>query len=901
MLRLLFLLLWLVPLLASAQTSTRDGRHWGLATINPYGNRFEIDYLSPAVHHWYGQRHLPETYMKPWYAGHTNYAAEPYGRYVNHLLEGSDFYDTFGSYLGRGWRVYNWDQEQPLPRGSRIDKGSTYRSWFDRLVIAGDRREGGNYRLMVGDEIYTFFTPLTFYKPRFNGVRLDYGNDRMLATLVASRPSAPQGEDRTDVTHLFGGHAEFSLGTRTTLGLTYINAHNVQTEREFNQGNPLRGTLSTQQNRALQKLWVRLRDDSPGKGEAPAILADFDIVLRDREGRELRGKEVGLLPKITGGGSDGGRFVASGNDDILLEYDLRRFQFEYLDDAGIPRTTTSAEITRATFELSVANDYRVEVASNLQTDGERFSPEIIFQPVRRAGGNVQDNSNTGFIRVDYGLPTANELIGTDLHITDWHGLSANGELVFNRRFFQYPNLLENSHFEHSIDATAAYAQAAWDLQPFALYAEGFSIADEYTTNYWLVDKEGRIRYKDPVPQLYEFVDDDDDYDATPEWQRPDLEIRGGNIVQRRLWNDQAWPGYDENGDFVNDFNQNRNNFPDYEEAFLRYRADRPQFLFGLDMNYNGTIDRFENDRLADYPYKGDHQGYNTHLSANAGPAIKLTAGRQQMQLISGDGHTRSHYGMLTLRHLFSGGSAFRFFAHGALVEDDISDDLWLWFQPIGSPDRMREVRDPLAFKNTWKSTLYADWDLRLGPQVRTSHRFKWDRIEQRETTTDVIGFDGRDISGFLGAINKAEWGLPVGLAVLEPRWKSEYRRDRPFSTRQPEAESLEETLFLLWTQPLFAETSGVSYFPRFGRQLFDSQLQLGLERSYFWMLDGRREDLEEDFTSWTLLMQLTNRVAYQGYELVTRLGLQMARRNFAESESESSSLFFLTINAGLGE
>ena len=120
MLRLLFLLLWLVPLLASAQTSTRDGRHWGLGTINPYGNRFEIDYLSPAVHHWYGQRHLPETYMKPWYAAQTNYAVEPYGRYVDHLLEGRDFYDTFGTHLGRGWGVYNWSQEQPLPRGSRL-------------------------------------------------------------------------------------------------------------------------------------------------------------------------------------------------------------------------------------------------------------------------------------------------------------------------------------------------------------------------------------------------------------------------------------------------------------------------------------------------------------------------------------------------------------------------------------------------------------------------------------------------------------------------------------------------------------------------------------------------------------------------------------------------------------
>ena len=893
--RLFFLLA--LPTLVLAQTD----REWGLATINPYGNRFEIDYLSPAVHHWYGQRHLPETYMKPWYSSQTYYARDPYGRYVDHLLEGRDYYDTFGTHLGRGWRIYNWDQEQPLPRGSRIGKGSEYQSWFDRLVIAGDRHDGGTYRLMVGDELYTFFTPLTFYKPRFNGVRIDYGHDRMLATLLAARPSAPQGEDRTDVTHLLGGHAEFSLGARTVLGLTYINAHNVQTEREFNQGNPLRGALSTQQNRALEKLWVRLRDDSPGKGEAAAVLADFEIVLRDREGNELRGKEIDLLPKVTGGGSEGGRLIANGNEDILLEYDLRRFRHETTDAEGNPKTITSAEVTRATFELSVANDYRVEVASNLQTDGERFSPEIVFLPVRRARGNVQDNSNTGFIRVDYGLPTAAEIIGTNWHLTDWSGLSTQGELALSRRYFQYPNLLEQDHFGHRLEGSAAYARATWDLYPFTLYAEGFRIEDEYTTNYWLVDKEGRVRYKDPVPQIIEFVDDDDDYNATPEWQRPDLEIRGGNIVQRRLWNDQAWPGYDENGDFVNDFNQNRNNFPDYAEPFLRYRADRPEFLFGLDMNHNGTVDRFENDRLADYPYKADHRGYNAHISANAGPALKLTLGRQRMALISGDGHTSADYALLTAKHYFAGGSVFRFFAQGAQVADDIPDDLWLWFQPLGAPDRMREVRDPLAFKDAWKSTLYADWDLRLGPQVRTLHRFKWHRVEQRRETTDAIGFTGRPVSGFLGAINKAEWSVPIGLAVLEPRWKSEYRRDRPFSTRLPSGESLEQTLFLLWTQPLFAETSGVAYFPRFGRQLFDSQLQLGLERSFFWLLDGRREEIGEDFTSWTLLTQLTNRVAYQGYELVTRLGLQLARQTFAASETESSSLFFLTVNAGLGE
>ena len=229
---------------------------------------------------------------------------------------------------------------------------------------------------------------------------------------------------------MLGGHAKVQLGERSSLGFTYVNAHNAQTELEFNEGNPLRGTLATQQNRTLDKLWVRVRDDSPGQGDAPAILADYEIVIEDREGNTYRGREVNLLPKITGGGNEGGRLVARDAENILLEYDLSRFKYEDI---------TAAEITRATFELSVANDYRIEVASNVQTDGERFNPEIVFLPVRRSLGNVQDNSNTGFIKVDYGLPTANELLGTDWELIDWHGLSLRGEAVLNRRFFLYPN------------------------------------------------------------------------------------------------------------------------------------------------------------------------------------------------------------------------------------------------------------------------------------------------------------------------------------------------------------------------------------------------------------------------------------------------------------------------------
>ena len=90
--------------------------------------------------------------MQPWYQSTTRYAKEPYTRYVDNLLEGRSFYDTFGTFLGRGWMVYNWSQEQPLPRGSRIDKdagNNAYQRFFGRLIVSGDRREGSNYRLML--------------------------------------------------------------------------------------------------------------------------------------------------------------------------------------------------------------------------------------------------------------------------------------------------------------------------------------------------------------------------------------------------------------------------------------------------------------------------------------------------------------------------------------------------------------------------------------------------------------------------------------------------------------------------------------------------------------------------------------------------------------------------------
>ena len=877
----------LVCVQATSAQYQRPGRAilGGSGLVGEGSPRFGLDFAVPELHKWYGPRQLHETYARPWYATDAFYAEDGYRRYVEQLLEGSQWYDSFGTSLGRGWLVYNWTQTQPSAQGSVLRKRpiglgrrDAYAGFFNRLVIASDGDSRGSYRLMIGDEIYTNFTPLTFYKPRFNGMRLDYAADTYRTSLILSRPSEPNRDMRTDVTHVMGGHAEWDAGPDLRLGLTYVSAHNANTKGDFTSGNPMHGILTSRQNQALKHLWVSIRDDSPADGRDGAVVFSHDLVMIDTSGREIRASEIGLLPFIEGGRAKGSSLVADGSEQIVLHYDLRDFGVDNL---------RSVDLRRTTVELSLANDYRVELASDLQTDGEVRNPEPVFLTFARAEGNVGDGSNSALLQIDYALPTANELVGFDWNLVDWKGVSMQGEFVVNRRQGLYPSPNISRGYQAVEAATAAYGTLLYRRFPWALYAEAFSLDDAYSTSYWLTEANGIIRYKDRVPQLYELVDDDDDSDAMAEWERP-----------FQSWQATVFPGYDENGDFIYDHNQNRNLQPDYDEPFLRFRSDRPEFLFGFDMNHNGTIDRFEDDDLPDYPYLRDQRGFNTYLRGNAGPSMTLLLGRQKLRLLAGDGRTQSWYFMWAWTREAPSGR-LRVFEHGALVEDDIADPVNQWVQPLGAVGRMRRIEDSLPGRDTWKNTVYADYAHQLGRGVRLLHRAKWEYWRQRGVTEEVVARDGRVHSGFLGVINKAEWSIPIGLAVFEPRFKSEYRQVQPFSRRQPSATVLEETLFLIWTQPLLAETVGVAYYPRYGRQIFDTELQLGLELTWLRLLDGELLDVHSDFNGWTAVGQFVNRVGYQGYRLAIRAGLRLGQRSFADGEKQRTSLFFLSINAGL--
>jgi hypothetical protein len=316
------------------------------------------------------------------------------------------------------------------------------------------------------------------------------------------------------------------------------------------------------------------------------------------------------------------------------------------------------------------------------------------------------------------------------------------------------------------------------------------------------------------------------------------------------------------------------------------------------MNHNGTIDRFENDELPDYPYKRDHRGFNAYLKSHAGPDAALTLGRQNMRLVAGDGRTQAWYLLGTwVRHL--PGGRLRLFEYAALTKDNIADDLVQWVQPVNAQGRMREKPDELPAQNTWEHVFYADLDQQWGPGVQLQHRLKWASFRQRARRDMLRQREARRTSHFTGLINRVQWSIPFGLATLQPRFKSEYRHERPYSTRRSAFSSIEGMLTLLWTQPILAEKVGITYYPRYGRQRFNTTLELGLETSRLWLLAGQNEEYKEDFWRWTLITQLRNGVAYEGYQLIMRAGLRLSGWQFAHGRDQRSNSIFMTINAGL--
>ena len=898
----------------------------------------------PSLKKWYRPRRIANQYRWRW--EETNYAVERYLRYLATNQEGEHQYDLYGRLLTRGWLIYDWQQSRPrTSEGNLLHKTGEYKDLLGSLVVSSDAKGQHSFRVTVGDEIRTTLTPMTFRKTAFNGIQFDYMSDVGSATALMSRVNLPLVEPTAsfvdEFTTLVGLRAVWNAADFARLGGTFVNAHNARSSTRPFDGSPYSGRLSSHQAGArINRITVQITDDSPAEGGAGPALFAHDIEITTRIGEldtVLVGSRIGFHPRVSGGIPRDGFLAAEGAGDagrIRLDYVLADPDPAVLDDLEtvVPLADVVNNIRKVRFRMVLSNDYKVEVTSDQQTDNSPFDPRPVFRTLARAPGNVKDHSNLASVVFDYGLPTATQVLGFTVEADDLAGFRLYGEFNVNHRYRKYPDVSRTRHTTSSGIQGSPYAEGwmvnvARHFHPYFLFGEAFGMDAEYSTTMRFLDTAGRVDYSNtPLANsryLYDLVDDNDDNDRKNDQKRifDDGRTEGerglGVLLGRDGFADEAvFPGFDENNDFISDFNQNDtrerpNDIPDYAEPFLRYSVDRPEYLFAMDMNNNGWGDRFENDDEPDYPYKRDRRGYNVYGGAWILPGAKVTAGHQRVRQPSTGETNATTYALLAFEDSWPGVGELTVYNMLKRVEDDIPDDLVQWLHGRFRATGMTPVPDPLAMPDTWVNKLSLGFERLGNTGINSESRLIHEVLRQRQELTADRG--GRKIPKHtrrLGLINKLDWLHPLGRGVrLRPRLKHElFLDDTPFNTEW----LLNDRVFER------KEWAGMASLRLEVPALRHSMVILGLEQVLFRDFAQREVAFEEDpqaglnpgdptgdFHELSIALQLTNASEFGGYRLMATMGIRVDRRKveaFARKDrTDTSGLTYFTVYGGLRE
>jgi hypothetical protein len=119
----------------------------------------------------------------------------------------------------------------------------------------------------------------------------------------------------------------------------------------------------------------------------------------------------------------------------------------------------------------------------------------------------------------------------------------------------------------------------------------------------------------------------------------------------------------------------------------------------------------------------------------------------------------------------------------------------------------------------------------------------------------------------------------VGRLWIEPRWKSEYRKQSIDLTSQEKRTQLAEIGGFLLGFSMLQHTT----------------LQAGIELTF---VNDFNRDIN-DFNSIVWATQFTNISDYLGYKLTTQMGIKIDRRNPRGAESETITESFIAVYAGL--
>ena len=555
-----------------------------------------------------------------------------------------------------------------------------------------------------------------------------------------------------------------------------------------------------------------------------------------------------------------------------------------------------------------------------------------FRLVTRADGNTRDLVNQREVVFSYGLPTALQTYGVTAELKDFHGIDFYGELNVNTQYLKYPTPDRKTRRAFSGIAGESrglgfMVNASWRKGPFSLFGEGFGMDDSYATSVLPLDRSGLPDFSpENTRQLYDFVDDNDDNDRHPDQLRTcrDPSCRSGPRRSGTSSNGASptpryFPGTTRTAISYPTSTRTTTGapqlLPDYDEPFVRYRSDRPQFLFGIDLNNNGWPERFENDDEPDLPYKKDHWGYNLFGTAEIAPGPRCGSAACARICASQRGGTtpttddplrkgRPAAGEgAVLRHAQESGGHDRRRPRAVDRSRSLLRAAGQFPRPAAGgarPSRRRRHLDQYRLRRLGAglaARLVDPAPCKVGNLAPAGLR-NAATLDSSGDTLEVFdrlgveGRNGRARSGFFGVINKAEYLFFWRQVAIAPRLKSELLRATPFSRDLGKRRSWDGIFSLQFEVPF----------------LSSSRIRLGWEQRLFYDTRAGEEEMASgertgDFHGTALAAQLTNIRDYLGYALTTQAGIRIDRRSFELSgggdESGTSGLLFLTMFAAL--
>lgn len=879
--------------------------------------------------------------------GYLNYGADPYETYTV-STRSFEIYDRLGHRLLRGYPLATWEESRSAQldaQQSSVVRAQQFWQWFDSVVVLQDSYNGWDLAVMSGDKLRTTLTPLTLSQPRWDGIRLDGESGRNGFTVLLSRGqdrrfSAFQARNEINPVLSYGGRWHSRIAQVLTAGLTFFNQH--EADLRSSRGNMLRGTVPVGMEVPATVL-VRVQDDSP-EDPIPAQVYGLQVYLEvvrpdgtralltsDPDPAPGSQRDPSLQPAISGRrvgdhyeaqgavesvdyaftlpagvAVEKAHFAAQVAGDYLIG--ARQTHQFFNEDAKIPaweeRQWPARPITKL-HNLDGRPDFPIDFKP---TEAKSFYTLVRSRGVGRAGAPRE-------ISFDYGFPVGQTLLGTDFKI-EAEGLTARGELVYNWQNYQFPFnsdslKMAGSYFDR--DAIGGYLTAVKNLGPRLRHTEVglevFRLDPDYGGGYESrrggavlstdvggdFEVAGTKRNYAGFTQEFELVADNDDGD---DWADDDPAEEGDfqpfqpQVYSGAKAHSGVYPGLDADGDNTPDTDRNRNGVADWNEPFLLYGSDPPDFAYGIDFNNNGVADFRENDAEPDYPYRRDSRGFHGFASIpEPFPlARRLSAGYFSMRQLAGPGKAKGMYARLQHRSVHRG-VEIEFDDDVKQVRDSIRDDVYIFDITATGTNSGSILEPPPADPLTMRKSLVntAMLQVLLSPVPKLHLRGQLLQLANSQAHLDLP--DGTQQEGTvlnsLIAIGRADYTVKWHKFEVWGGVKALAREGDGNSASAPD-QSLR----------FFAPILRVSY-------PFMANVSFQCGMSGFRFLPMRYVDNNSDINSYkqrnTILLINSTTGDYLGYTLSTSIGAQWQKRSYDQADlllDSDSFGFFVETFAG---